>query len=197
MKKLILFLGVLFFIQFFSSCSGTKASSSSVTKAPKKTVADTKPSQTKTSKDILKKYSDKLDVHISKLETPMLYEMIDEWIGVPYRYAGLSKKGIDCSGFVSVVYKNITHKTVPRTTKDLYNSISAISRSQLQEGDLVFFNYSGKKNSHVGIYLHNGKFVHASSSKGVIISDLNNPHYKQTFSKGGPLKMGRLKQLVN
>jgi len=124
-----------------------------------------------------------------------LYEIIDGWIGTPYKYGQATKKGTDCSGFVGVVYKDVANVTIPRTTADLYNSI--VATKNLQEGDLVFFNYSGKKNSHVGIYLHNGKFIHASTSQGVMISDLNSAHYKQTHSKGGPLKIGSLRNLTN
>ncbi len=68
------------------------------------------------------------------------------------------------------------------------NVPAATSKSKLKEGDLVFFNISRKKNSHVGIYLKNNRFVHASSSKGVVISSLDNPYYKKAYNKGGKLK---------
>ncbi len=79
-------------------------------------------------------------------------------------------------------------KQIRRTTSELSKDINKVSKGRLKEGDLVFFNISKKKNSHVGVYLKNSRFVHASSSKGVIISSLDNPYYKKTYNKGGRLR---------
>lgn len=180
MKKIFILL--LFVSSVFASCSSVNTGRSQKNKT----------TVTVREKSILQKYSAKLNVPTAKLQTPQLYEIIDQWIGVPYKYGGNSKKGIDCSGFVHMVYKTVTGKTLPRSSKDMYKEISPSNK--LEEGDLLFFNYENK-NSHVGIYLHNGKFVHASTSLGVTISDLYSDHYKKTFNRGGPLKTGRLSKL--
>lgn len=144
---------------------------------------------------VLKRYADQMNVSVSSLENPELYLLVDEWIGVPYKYAGASKAGTDCSGLVNSIYKKFTSQPLPRSSAELSKVINPVNKSKLREGDLVFFNYDGKSNSHVGIYLQNGFFVHASSMKGVIISDLKSDYYKRRLSKGGPLRTGSLREL--
>ena len=137
--------------------------------------------------DYLKnKYAEILQVNRSTIKNIHLYAFVDEWYGVKYQYGGQSKKGIDCSGFCSILYNTIYGKQIDRTTQALVNKINEVEKESLKEGDLVFFNIATKMNSHVGIYLANERFVHASTSRGVIISNLENPYYKQSFSKGGP-----------
>ena len=138
-----------------------------------------------TNKHILVKYSEKLQIPQSKITNIALYEFIDNWYGTKYKYGGLTKSGVDCSGFCNVLYNDVYKKELPRSTKDISKTIKKVTKEKLQEGNLVFFNISGKKNSHVGLYLANNYFVHASSSKGVIISSLTNPYYKKAYSKGG------------
>ena len=136
-------------------------------------------------KQIVSKYAEKLKVSKSIITNIILYEFIDDWYGTKYKYGGLSKAGVDCSGFCNVLYSKVYQRQLPRSTKDIVKTIKKVSQDKLKEGDLVFFNISGKKNSHVGLYLVNDYFVHASTSKGVIISSLANPYYKKAFSKGG------------
>jgi cell wall-associated NlpC family hydrolase len=88
---------------------------------------------------------------------------------------------------VGAVYRDVYRQDIPRTTSELNKASKSVSQKQLKEGDLVFFDIDGKKNAHVGVYLINNKFVHASSSKGVIVSDLMNPYYKKAFARGGKL----------
>jgi len=139
------------------------------------------------SSPLIEKYAEKLNVQQSKLTNVALYKFIDDWYGTEYKYGGLSKKGVDCSGFCNILYVEVYKKKIPRSTKDISKQVNKVSKDKLQEGHLLFFNISGKSNSHVGIYLHNNYFVHASRSKGVIISHLDNPYYKKVFSKGGSL----------
>jgi len=131
------------------------------------------------------KYARSLGVNAKDITNISLYQFIDDWYGVPYKYGGTSKSGADCSGFIGQLYSNVYHKSLPRTTSEIDKASSRVSKSSLREGDLVFFDINKKKSSHIGVYLQNDKFVHASSSKGVIISDLSNPYYQKTFSKGG------------
>jgi lipoprotein Spr/probable lipoprotein NlpC len=116
----------------------------------------------------------------SKSVKQQLYSQYKEWKGVRYKANGLSKKGIDCSGFVHLTFRAKLGRKIPRTTSQLSRLGSKISRKQLRAGDLVFFK-TGIKIRHVGIYVEDGKFLHASSSKGVIISRLDNVYWQKHF----------------
>ena len=119
-----------------------------------------------------------------------LYEEIKNWIGVPYRYGGNTSKGVDCSGFVVNVYKNVYGIKLQRSSELIYKkNCDKIKKSKLQEGDLVFFKTGKKKRiNHVGIYLKNGKFVHTSTSRGVIISSLDEDYYRKNFMQAGRVR---------
>ena len=143
---------------------------------------------TKTNNTIIEKYAEKLQVPKSQIKNVALYQFIDDWYGTKYQYGGLTKSGVDCSGFSNILYKEVYQKELPRSTKDLYKQLKKVNKTKLEEGNLVFFNIEGKKNTHVGVYLMNNKFVHASTSKGVIISSLENPYYKNAYNKGGTIK---------
>lgn len=163
-----------------ASCNVQKGAKSRGTVSKEKTSANVNsPSPIKV------KYAKLLGVSPESIEDEAFYLYIDGWIGVPYKYGGTGKSGTDCSGFVSNVYRDVYNKSMPRTTSEMDESTKNVSKAELKEGDLVFFDINGKKSSHVGIYLLNNKFVHASTSKGVIISDLENPYYKSAFAKGG------------
>lgn len=141
----------------------------------------------KASDVIFNKYAIAIGVSKSQITNIRLYSFIDDWYGTKYKYGGMSKSGVDCSGFCNVLYNYVYNKSMKRRSSDIANDINKVSKNKLKEGDLVFFNISKKKNSHVGIYLMNNKFVHASTSKGVLISSLDNPYYKKTYNKGGHL----------
>jgi cell wall-associated NlpC family hydrolase len=136
---------------------------------------------------IKKKYAEELGVSDNNLINGALYEFIDDWIGVPYKYAGNDKNGVDCSGFVNALYKAVFNKQLSRSATDIVKECNIIEKDKLQEGDLVFFDISAK-NSHVGVYLVNNKFIHASTSKGVIISDLTQAYYVKYWGRAGRLK---------
>lgn len=106
-----------------------------------------------------------------------------EWAGTPYRFGGMSKAGVDCSGFV---WKTFAHRfglDLPRTTEGLVKVGYPVERSQLNAGDLVFFQ-TGFNKLHVGIYLEAGQFLHASASRGVTISGLSNPYWTSNYWHG-------------
>lgn len=112
-----------------------------------------------------------------------LFSSIEEWFGVPYVLGGNTKTGIDCSGFVVNVYKKVFNKTLPRTVA-YQKSVGVPVKGKLQPGDLVFFNIHGNRVSHVGIYVFDGKFIHAASAGpevGVIKSSLNESYYKRRY----------------
>jgi cell wall-associated NlpC family hydrolase len=110
----------------------------------------------------------------------LLYAQFTHWKGTKYRFGGLSKKGIDCSGFVYITFKSQFGINLPRSTKLLAKIGLEIPKSELSPGDLVFFK-TRKLTRHVGIYVENGKFLHVSTKKGVMISQLNNIYWKSKF----------------
>jgi hypothetical protein len=133
------------------------------------------------------KYAILLNIEVEQLEDLALLEGVDEWYGTKYRMGGTSKKGVDCSAFVGAVYASVFGVSLPRTARDQYRSTQRISRTELQEGDLLFFNTRGGV-SHVGIYLRNNKFAHASVSKGVTVDDLYDSYYVKRFVGAGRIE---------
>ncbi len=130
------------------------------------------------------KYSVLLDTEVEQLNNHSLLEQMDEWYGTRYRLGGTTRKGVDCSAFVQAVFLGAYAVNLPRTAREQYKVARRISRTELQEGDLLFFNTTGGV-SHVGIYLQNNKFIHASVSQGVTISDLFDPYYLRRFIGAG------------
>lgn len=124
---------------------------------------------------------------MSNLKSKQLYRFITDWTGVRYRLGGLDKNGIDCSGFALLLEKEIYGKTLPRISRDQANVIRSKSINSLQEGDLIFFSFGGNTVDHVGVYLNNGFFVHASTTRGVIVDDLTLPAYQKAMVKSGSL----------
>jgi lipoprotein Spr len=130
------------------------------------------------------KYAQLLDVDVESLKNNNLYRFIDEWLDTRYSYGGSNKSGIDCSSFAGRLEKDIYNHDLPRNSRQQYIACEKISIADATEGDLVFFNTRGGV-SHVGVYLANGYFVHASTSSGVIISNLEENYYKERFLSAG------------
>lgn len=103
-----------------------------------------------------------------------------DWKGVAYRLGGNTKSGIDCSAFVQRTFRDQFGMDLPRSTSDQQFSGTKINRSKLQAGDLVLFK-TGRTMRHVGIYIGNDKFVHASTSSGVIVSEMSNVYWNKRF----------------
>ena len=129
-----------------------------------------------------------LGLSYSPGDNQQLYEAINSWLGVPYKYGGTDHNGIDCSAFVGTIYKQVYGVKLNRTANDMLKNVTPIGKSQLQEGDIVFFKNSKGKVSHVGIYLKDGLFAHASTSNGVSVSRLDNAYWEKHFYKGGRVK---------
>ncbi len=130
-------------------------------------------------------YTKKLGVPVPETANRQLIAFVSEWIGVPYKYGGNDKAGVDCSGFISQVYPNVFNIRVPRNTSQLQQNANHVPRNGLKEGDLVFFRINTKEVGHAGIYLFNDFFVHSSTSRGVIISKLDDIYWNKYFVGGG------------
>jgi len=107
----------------------------------------------------------------------------DEWEGIPQKWGGTSKQGVDCSGLVQSVYASRFQLSLPRTTDQQVRTGTRVSRSALRPGDLVFFRH-GRKEYHVGIYLSDGEFLHTSTSEGVTISPLDRSYWEKRWWQG-------------
>jgi len=125
---------------------------------------------------------------MSHLKSKQLYRFITDWTGVQYRLGGLDKRGIDCSGFALLLQKDIYGNELPRRSRDQADVIKEKSMTNLNEGDLIFFSFGGGTVDHVGVYLNNNFFVHASTTRGVVVDDLSIPAYQKAFVKAGSLR---------
>jgi len=129
-----------------------------------------------------------LGVEEGRKDNFALYKEAASWLATPHVDGGLTQRGIDCSGLVYMMYKNVYGKTLERNSSAMYKkNCKRISKGRLKEGDLVFFNTSGRWFSinHVGIYLKDNKFVHSSTSRGVMVSSLDEDYFRKTWVCGG------------
>ena len=133
------------------------------------------------------KYAVLTDVPVEAMSNMNLLYYMEEWYGTPYRYGGNTKKGIDCSAFASGLIASVFSMTIPRTARAQYQTTERLELNELREGDLVFFN-TRRGVSHVGVYLLNNKFVHASLSSGVMISDLGESYFVKRYIGAGRIK---------
>lgn len=133
------------------------------------------------------KYGILLNSVAEKLTNITLLQVMDKWWGTRYCLGGSTENCIDCSAFTQLISREVYGLSLPRTAQEQFDASEIIDRDELKEGDLVFFHTRGKKSaiSHVGIYLMNNKFVHASTSNGVSISDLDESYWKSKFRGGG------------
>ena len=133
------------------------------------------------------RYAVLLSTPAEEVKNKKMFEFIDDWYGTPYRLGGTTKKGVDCSAFSQFLFASVYGLSIPRTAREQYTLTNRISRTELKEGDLIFFNTRGGV-SHVGVYLQNNKFVHASTSGGVMISDIFDEYWVRRFMAVGRLK---------
>lgn len=136
----------------------------------------------------LKLMSDQLQIpYDSSYNLNLLFESL-EWIGSPYRYGLCSKDGTDCSGFTQSIYLDVYNQSLDRSSSAIFQQCKPVKLAQLNHGDMVFFKIGKSRISHVGVYIGYGNFIHASTSSGVIISNLDEAYYKRTYYSGGRLK---------
>ena len=136
------------------------------------------------------KYAILLDIPVEMINDNKLLELIDSWYGTKYKYGGDTRQGVDCSGFTRAFMLSYYDVNLTRNSSDMYDKSKHVKKKKLAQGDLVFFKTNGAKGgiTHVGVYLTNNKFVHAATSSGVIISDLDEDYYKTRFVSGGRVK---------
>jgi len=142
---------------------------------------------TKVQKPSLEAYYSAYSLQPDSAANPYLYYQVYDWVGTRYRYSGRNKKGIDCSSFVTEMYKNTYCIHLSGGSREIWTNVQPIEKKELKEGDILFFKIRKGQISHVGIYLGNDKFAHATVNTGVTISDLNEDYYKKCFYKGGRL----------
>jgi lipoprotein Spr len=109
-----------------------------------------------------------------------LMKAYNEWLGTPYRLGGSTKSGTDCSGFVRDVFETEFGMTLPRTTGEQMTMGRKIKKQELQIGDLVFFR-TGRRVMHVGIYIGSNRFLHASTSNGIMFSNMNEDYWRNNY----------------
>jgi lipoprotein Spr len=180
-----------------NNASDPKAAfSQSLFKEDKKTVvaAPIEASTIESASSLQLKYALLLDVEVEQVIDLNLFKVLDEWMGTRYRLGGTTKDGIDCSALMQILFTGLYGIALPRTAREQYNFSRKISRTELKEGDLVFFNTIGGV-SHVGMYLQNNKFIHASTS-GVTISDLYDEYWMKKFIGVGRVEQDEATALV-
>lgn len=133
----------------------------------------------------IKEYSARLGIPLDNKTNKELIIAVSEWLGVPYKYGGDSKSGTDCSGFIGQVYKKVYNKSISRSANGLYEEAKKINKNQLKDGDLVFFKINTTKVGHVGIYLKDGYFIHATTKRGVMVNNLNEDYYSKYYFASG------------
>ena len=130
------------------------------------------------------KYAIMMDMPVEQLNNLPLLQQIDHWWGTRYCMGGDNESCIDCSAFTQTILHNVYGVEVPRTAHEQYSFSTHIKNEDIQEGDLVFFK-SGRNITHVGLYLANNKFVHASTSGGVTITDLGDSYWGKKYAGAG------------
>lgn len=109
-----------------------------------------------------------------------LQQAAERWLGIPYRYGGNDRKGIDCSGLAVQLYREVFHFKLPRNTAAQRTLGYAVHFPYLKPGDLLFFRFKNEEGiEHVGVYLGDSRFVHASLTRGVVIDRFNDLYYRQ------------------
>src|SRR5476649_890375 len=172
MKKLTLVIALFF------SFAAVQAQTKTVPNQPVDKAAD---EQASLAKDYL---SQIMGVALSATSNMKLFHFVYDWIGTPYHFGGSSKKGIDCSAFTKQLYSEVFNLDIKRSSRDIFSMVSPVGKDELKEGDLVFFKIHSRRISHIGIYLGNDRFAHASL-RGVAINSLEDPYYKRYFYRGG------------
>jgi probable lipoprotein NlpC len=152
-----------------------------------KTASTDEPASVTASRDSLAYgyYSQTLGLQLAHTENKSLLQTVIDWIGTPYSYGASSRRGTDCSGFVTKVYQQVYGITLKRSSRSMFSSVEHVAKTDMKAGDLVFFRHGKGAIYHVGIYLKDGKFAHSATNGGVMVSSLNQPYYHHNFYAAG------------
>lgn len=131
------------------------------------------------------KYAQLLNLPVENIDNLVLFDFIVKWYGTRYVFGGNTRNGIDCSGFTLRLMKDVYCIDMERVVPGQFKQCRPIAKEDLKQGDLVFFHTTRPGLSHVGFYIGNNKFVHASCNKGVTIDDLSMSYYAKAFRSGG------------
>ena len=133
------------------------------------------------------KYANLLGVAPTDLTNTLLLSQMEKWFGTQYCFGGSTDSCIDCSSFTQVILRDVYNVKIPRNSQQQFDASTKIEVENLKEGDLVFFNTVSASMiiTHVGVYVCNNKFVHASTSKGVTINDLSERYFAKAFRGAG------------
>ena len=171
MKKTILVASILLTCVLFSANAQSTNSSKNTSNDPD---------------NLAKEYfSQIMGVAASSTSNTKMYQFIYDWIGTPYRLGGDTKKGIDCSKFAAQLYEQVFNTSIGYNSRNIYSNVDKVSKNNLQPGDFVFFKIRSKSITHIGVYIGDNKFAHASSSRGVMISNLEDSYWKRYYYNGG------------
>ncbi|MBA2612705.1 MAG: C40 family peptidase [Bacteroidetes bacterium] len=133
-------------------------------------------------------FREKMGLSNKEVKESKLYSFISDWYGTPYKYGGCEKTGIDCSCFTINLFEKVYSKKIPRTAGEIYKECDKLKIEKAEEGDLIFFKINSNSITHVGVYLRDNKFVHASTTRGVLVNSLTETYYQKYFYSAGKLK---------
>ncbi|MDO7884735.1 C40 family peptidase [Hymenobacter cheonanensis] len=133
-------------------------------------------------------YDQTLGLKLAHTENKSLLQTVTDWLGTPYSYGASSRRGTDCSGFVTQVFKKVYGITLKRSSRSMFSTVQRVAKSDMKAGDLVFFRHGKGAIYHVGIYLKDGKFAHSACNGGVMVSSLNQPYYRHNFYSAGRVR---------
>ena len=128
---------------------------------------------------------DKMGITSKEIKDSKLYSFVSDWYGTPYKYGGCDKSGVDCSCFTINLFDKVYGKKMPRTAGEIYKECEKLNIDSAKEGDLIFFKINSNSITHVAVYLRDKKFVHASTSRGVLINSLTETYYQKYFYAAG------------
>lgn len=163
--KIFLFSFCILLLFFFNSCSTSRS--------------------IRGSKQEYDYYSKLYDVRLSGNEDLRLLKVAEPWLGVKYKLGGTTKAGIDCSALVCEIYRTAYNVNLPRQSKNIRPAVKSISKNSIKFGDLLFFSIKSRDISHLGIYLGENKFLHASTSQGVSVALLNKKYWQTYWVSSG------------
>lgn len=158
-----------------------------IVKVPPVAPVNTKPLSYDAALSLPNKYANLLGVAPTELTNTLLLSQMEKWYGTQYCFGGSTDSCIDCSSFTQVILRDVYNLKIPRNSQQQFDAATKIEAENLKEGDLVFFNTVSASMviTHVGVFVCNNKFVHASTSKGVTINDLSEKYFAKAFRGGG------------